>query len=70
MRYNPNLILLINELWKKYPDLRLCQLLQNPFPPQDMYYIEDNELESKLKEYYEIEEKKENKEIPFWGWTD
>jgi uncharacterized protein YihD (DUF1040 family) len=71
MRYNPRLILLINTLWAKNPDLRLCQLLQNPFPPNDMYYTEDDVLESKLREYYEIEEKEhEEFELPDWGYCD
>lgn len=65
------LISLIVQLAIKYPGLRICQILQNPFPPTDMYYITDEELLCKLKEYYEIEEEKEkNIEIPGWGWCD
>ena len=63
------LINLIVKLALDYPGLRICQILQNPFPPTDMYYITDAELLSKLKEYYEIEEEK-NDDIPSWGWTD
>jgi hypothetical protein len=63
------LINLIVKLSFDYPELRICQILQNPFPPTDMYYITDEELLSKLKEYYEITEEK-NKDIPSWGWTD
>ena len=63
------LINLIVKLALDYPELRICQILQNPFPPTDMYYITDAELLSKLKEYYEIEEEK-NDDIPSWGWTD
>jgi hypothetical protein len=65
------LINLIVKLSEKYPTLRVCQILQNPFPPTDMYYITDEELLSNLKEYYEVEEEKEkNIEIPGWGCCD
>lgn len=63
------LLNLIIDLVYKYPDLRICQILQNPFPPTDMYYITDEELLAKLKEYYEIKEK-EKIEIPDFGWYD
>lgn len=40
---------LIECVWKKYPDLRLCQLLSNQFPStNDLYYVEDSELEKVL----------------------
>lgn len=45
----------IEVLWKKYPDLRLCQLLGNCFGPGDLYYIEDYELEAALKVTYKEE---------------
>lgn len=43
---------LINGIWKKGPDLRLCQLIGNCFEAGDSYYKEDEELEQKLKEIY------------------
>ena len=43
---------LIKEIWKESPDLRLFQLLGNPFPPEDHYYKEDELLEKSLREYY------------------
>lgn len=44
---------LIKRIWKKNPDLRLCQLIGNVFPHgEDNYYKEDDELEKRLKEEY------------------
>ncbi len=43
----------IYRIWLKNPDLRLIQLLGNCFEEKDLYYIEDEELEKKLKEEYE-----------------
>ena len=39
--------------WKQYPDLRLCQLLANEaqavgWPDRDLFYIEDEVIESAL----------------------
>jgi uncharacterized protein YihD (DUF1040 family) len=45
---------LIGKIWRKNPDLRLMQLLGNCFTAEDNYYKEDDELEKKLRETYEI----------------
>ena len=42
----------VQEIWKNYPDLRLGQLLLNVARDPELYYIEDEELIKKLKEYY------------------
>lgn len=54
---------LIGEIWRKNPNLRLCQLIENcarlkkhkltdePYR-ESMYYLEDEELEQRLKEVY------------------
>lgn len=42
---------IIEEVWKRNPDLRLCQLIGNVFPG-DNYYIEDTTLVKKLKTIY------------------
>ena len=48
---------LIENIWKKNSDLRLCQLLINALAiNNDPYYIEDNHLETKLKTYLKIQE--------------
>jgi len=52
------LMTLIFEIWSKNPDLRLFQLLGNPFPPEDHYYLEDDILETRLREYYNEERSK------------
>lgn len=44
---------LIFKLWKLYPQLRLMQLIGNCFDPGDLFHVEDEELEKKLKETYE-----------------
>lgn len=64
---NPKRILkilkLIEKIWLKDPDLRLCQLIENcfKFPFSEvghnhcLYNKEDEELERRLKEVYGIE---------------
>lgn len=43
---------LIREIWFTHPDSRLTQLIMNALAMNsDPYYIEDDELEEKLKEY-------------------
>jgi uncharacterized protein YihD (DUF1040 family) len=58
---NPNrikpLLKLIEEIWEKYPDLRLCQLIGN-VAPYDNYHVEDDDLKNRLKEMYCAEIKK------------
>ena len=47
---------LIEKIWTKYPDLRLCQLIENCIPPKGathcIYYVEDDILKEKLEEMY------------------
>ncbi len=51
---------LIEAIWRKYPDLRLCQILDNIHSKSvhQLYYIEDDELYRLLCEIYPLEEKK------------
>ena len=42
----------IREIWEKYPDLRLGQLIGNVLEGPTLYYIEDNGLVEKLKTFY------------------
>lgn len=42
---------LIETIWQDAPDLRLCQLIGNFFPPDDLYFKEDSVLEKKLQDY-------------------
>lgn len=46
------LLKLIKRIWKKFPKLRLCQLIGNCFPPGDLYHIENRELKKALKRTY------------------
>lgn len=42
----------IQTIWEKYPDLRLTQLLLNPFPLKDvhqLYNLEEEELLNGIK---------------------
>ena len=45
----------IKNIWEKYPDLRLGQLLCNVLRDPALYYVEDDQLVESLKKYY-IEE--------------
>ena len=59
---NPNRIDRISNeiriIWKKYPDLRLGQLILNVIEDPALYYIEDEELVKLLKQTYLKELKK------------
>lgn len=50
----------LRDIWKKYPDFRLCQLLHNIIwfmesdrksPHVDIYYVEDDKLVKFLKRF-------------------
>ena len=43
---------LIRKIWKRYPYLRLCQIIGNCFLAGDLYHKEDEDVEQKLKEKY------------------
>lgn len=42
----------IESIWNKYPGLRLGQLILNVCSDPTLYYIEDDRLVQKLKDYY------------------
>ena len=43
----------IGEIWKKHPELRLGQLIDNVLlQEEDLYYISDVKLLERLKEWY------------------
>lgn len=53
------IIELIRGIWKTYPDLRLTQLIMNTLNmTKDPYYVEDDILEKKLREYQDLLSKK------------
>lgn len=52
----------IENIWSKYPDLRLGQLLCNVVTDPMLYYIEDDLLIKRLKEIYLLDEKGDNKD--------
>lgn len=43
---------LIYKIWKKNPDLRLGQLINNCSGIGDVYYLQDDRLEERLKQIY------------------
>lgn len=47
----PEILKAIEKEWKKYPDLRLGQLLVNVISEYNMFYVEDEDLVEKLKLY-------------------
>ena len=51
----------LSKVWKKYPDLRLGQLIINVIPEDRIYYTEDDILEAEINKRYNIEE---------WFWYD
>lgn len=53
----PEVLDKIKKIWLNYPDLRLCQLLENVKPKNlyDMYYIEDEDLIKLLDSHYNTE---------------
>ena len=42
----------IKQIWQKYPDMRLGQLLLNVLPDPALYYVEDTELINALTDFY------------------
>lgn len=42
----------IKKIWKKYPDLRLGQLILNVIPESYLYYTEDDDLLRAIKQGY------------------
>lgn len=42
----------LKKIWKKYPDLRLGQLILNAAKDPALYYLEDKQLIEILKEVY------------------
>ena len=51
---------LLREIWKQYPDWRLGQLIFNLTGKYDCFYVEDSDLEEKLK--LNIQKDSENSE--------
>ena len=47
---------LLKEVWKQYPDWRLGQLIFNLTGKYDCFYVEDDDLEEKLKGVMNSEE--------------
>lgn len=53
----PKILAEIENIWKKYPDMRLGQLIGNVLEGPSLYYIEDYMLIDVLKEAYSEMEK-------------
>ena len=45
----------ISDIWHKYPDMRLGQLIGNVLEGPSLYYVEDDSLVKALKDIYEGE---------------
>lgn len=48
----PKILERLSVVWKKYPDLRLVQLIDNVITNSMAYYIEDEELIEKIEAFY------------------
>ena len=46
----------ISVIWRKYPDMRLGQLIGNVLEGPSLYYVEDDSLVKALKDMYESAE--------------
>ena len=61
---DPNRIpIVLNRLqavWKKYPDLRLGQLITNVFRSDSLYYLEDDRLIDIIEEFYNLKVNKDD----------
>ena len=53
----------LKKIWKKYPDLRLGQLLNNCMSYGTLYYIEDEPLIETLEAVYKIKDKDTKKSV-------
>lgn len=42
----------LEKVWKKYPDLRISQLIVNVYSSDLNYYIEDEDFIENIEEYY------------------
>lgn len=47
-----SILLRIEYIWKRNPQLRMCQLIQNCFTQSDIYFVEDGDLYDRLAEVY------------------
>jgi uncharacterized protein YihD (DUF1040 family) len=47
------LLELIEAIWRRYPDMRLCQLIGNALPNGDPYFVEDDVLAVELHRLYD-----------------
>lgn len=56
----PKIMAFLEEGWKKVPDWRFGQLIENLkryIGVQDLFYIEDDKLEEYIKNYFDLETK-------------
>ena len=54
----PKVMALLEEGWKKVPDWRFGQLIENLkryIGVQDLFYMEDDQLEKVIKDYFDLE---------------
>ena len=51
-KYVDEILMELGEIWKKFPSLRFGQFIENVIPIGKLYYMEDDDLISKIKEFY------------------
>jgi len=57
----PKILKRIEKVWIRYPDMRLCQLLdciRVMYQIPDLFYVEDERLVEKLEEHFKEKDKK------------
>jgi len=52
----PEVLDLIKQLWEKYPDWRLGQLIVNVSDTNDVFYVEDDRVVKGLRNYLKLVE--------------
>lgn len=56
----PVVLDLLAQLWEKYPDWRLGQLVVNVSDTDEIFYVEDDRVEKGLRNYLELVEQHES----------
>jgi len=49
----PLILQRIEQVWERYPDLRLGQLLLNIESEEGLFYIEDEELARRIEDFFD-----------------
>lgn len=51
-KYVDKVLMELGKMWKKFPTLRFGQFIENAISIDELYYKEDEDLISEIKEFY------------------